>query len=111
MRYLIGSIPDWNFLFEQAFRCTKPGGYVKSFEGEPRYKSDDDTVAEDSATAQWGKLFVEGSKILGRTVTMVEDGTQRSAMEHAGFVDIEEHITKVRAFAVPHSPREVSIND
>lgn len=109
MRYLIGSIPDWNYLFEQAFRCTKPGGYVESFEGEPRYKSDDGTVTEDSALAQWGKLFIEGAKILGRSVTIVDDGTQKAAMEHAGFVDIQERVVKVSP-ALPQALHPSVIN-
>lgn len=59
-------------------------------------QSDDGTVLEDSAMGQWGKLFVSGSKILGRTFTMVDDGLQRSGIAAAGFVDIDEFNIKVR---------------
>lgn len=44
---------------------------------------------------QWGKFFVEGGKKIGRSFTIVEDGVQRSAMEKAGFVDLEEKNFKV----------------
>ena len=95
MRYLTGSIIDWNDLFAQAFRCCKSGGYVESLEASPYMQSDDGTVTEDSAMGQWGKLFVSGSKKLGRTFTMVDDGLQRSGMEAAGFVDVQEYDVKV----------------
>lgn len=45
--------------------------------------------------AQWGNIFVEGGKRLGRSVTMVDDGKQKSATEKAGYVDIQEHEVKV----------------
>ncbi|KAL2213557.1 S-adenosyl-L-methionine-dependent methyltransferase [Sarocladium strictum] len=94
MRYLTGSIVDWNQLFVEAFRSCRSGGYVESFEASPYMISDDETVLEGSAMDQWGKLFVEGSKTFGRTFTMVDDGLQRSGMEAAGFVDIDEYTVK-----------------
>ncbi|KAJ4138507.1 hypothetical protein NW768_002342 [Fusarium equiseti] len=38
----------------------------------------------------WGKFFIEGSKKIGTSFTVVEDRTQRQAMEKAGFVNIQE---------------------
>ncbi|KAJ4019421.1 hypothetical protein NW766_003140 [Fusarium irregulare] len=38
----------------------------------------------------WGKFFIEGSKKIGTSFTVVEDGTQKKAMEKAGFVNIQE---------------------
>ena len=32
LRHMAGSIKDWFGLFEEAFRCTKPGGYIESFD-------------------------------------------------------------------------------
>lgn len=97
MRYMIGSLTaqGWKDLFKEAFRCTKPGGYFESFEATPRFDSDDGTVTDRSAMAQWGKLFVAGGEKIGTTFTMVDDGTQRSGMEEAGYVDIKEKEFKV----------------
>lgn len=95
MRYLTGSIKDWHRLLEQAFRCAKSGGYVQSFEARPYFSCDDGTLRDDSALAQWGKFFIEGGKLIGRTFSMVDDGTQKDAMEKAGFVDVEERFFKV----------------
>jgi hypothetical protein len=97
MRWLLGSIQDWDALLAQAFRCCKPGGWVQSFEPSPVVKSDDGTVKEDSALGQWGKFFIKGGAKSGRSFTVVEDGLQRKAMEAAGFVDIEEFNFKVRS--------------
>lgn len=96
MRYLIGSIIDWDQLFKEAFKALKPGGYVESYESSPYMVSDDGTVVEGSAMHQWGELFVSAKDALGgRTFTVVDDGLQRSGMEAAGFVDIEERNVKV----------------
>lgn len=95
MRYLTGSIIDWNELFRQAYKSIKPGGWVESLEASPYMWSDDGSVTEDSAMGQWGKLFVSCSEKLGRTFTQVDDGLHRSAMEAAGFVDIGQFNLKV----------------
>ncbi|KAH7309073.1 S-adenosyl-L-methionine-dependent methyltransferase [Stachybotrys elegans] len=90
IRWLVGSIQDWDWFMGQAYRITRPGGWVESHETSSIITSDDNTVAEDSPMGQWGKFFIEGSKKLGSTFTVVEDGLQRKAMEAAGFVDIHE---------------------
>lgn len=95
MRYLTGSIKDWFELFKQAFVATKPGGYLESYEASPYIISDDGTVKEGSAMAQWGPLFVAGGEKTGRSFTMYEEGTQRAAMEKAGFINIQERNLRV----------------
>jgi hypothetical protein len=57
--------------------------------------SDDGTVAEDSPMGQRGKFFKEGSKKLGSTFTVMEEGLQAKTMKEAGFVDIHEFDFKV----------------
>ena len=99
MRWLNGSIDDWAKLFKEAYRCCKPGGYIESFEGAPYMESDDGTVKDTDALGQWGKVFVEGGRRFGRSFTTVPDGTQRKAIQEAGFVDNEEKDLKVRILA------------
>ena len=86
---------DWHALFKEAFRCTKPGGYFETYEASPHVYSDDDTLPENSATAQWGPLFINGGKAIGRSFTVVDDDIQRKAMKNAGFIDIQEKKIKV----------------
>lgn len=97
MRWLAGSIADWDALFEEAYRSLKPGGYVETLEPSSRFESDDGSVTEKSALAQWGKFFVEGGLLLGRPFTVFEDELQRKAMEKAGFEMITTVEYKVRS--------------
>lgn len=94
-RYLIGCIPDWTALFKQAYRALKPGGWIESFEVSPTMVSDDNTVAPDSALAQWDKIFIEASKKIGNSFTVVADQVQKRAIEEAGFINIKEWNGKV----------------
>ncbi|KAI8665610.1 hypothetical protein NCS56_00997300 [Fusarium sp. Ph1] len=89
VRWLVGSIPDWTALFKQAYRCLKPGAYLESHEASARVLSDDGSVHDNSALGQWGEIFIEGGRKIGRTFTVVEDELQKKAMEAAGFVNIK----------------------
>ncbi|MBE3044961.1 methyltransferase domain-containing protein [Candidatus Bathyarchaeota archaeon] len=96
IRYMAGSIKDWPFLFKEAYRCTKPGGWLQSFDANGIVDSDDGTVKPNSAIQQWGEFFIEGGKALGRPFTLLDDNTQRLGMEAAGFVDIQSRDVSVR---------------
>ena len=96
IRFLQGCIPDWYAFFQQAYNVLRPGGWLESYEASPSVFSDDGTLPAKSAIAQWGPIFVNGGKAIGRSFTVVEDDVQRKAMEAAGFVDIQEKQIKVR---------------
>jgi ubiquinone/menaquinone biosynthesis C-methylase UbiE len=100
MRWLVGSIKDWNGLFAEAFRVCRPGGWFETFETSSIITSDDNTVDEDSAMGQWGKFFIEGAEKIGASFTVVEDNTQRKALEKAGFVNIQEFEFKVSILSI-----------
>jgi ubiquinone/menaquinone biosynthesis C-methylase UbiE len=95
VRWLVGSIPDWTALFKQAYRCLKPGAYLESHEASARVLSDDGSVHDDSALGQWGEIFIEGGRKIGRPFTVVEDDLQKKAMEAAGFIDVKVTTLKV----------------
>lgn len=99
-RWLSGSIVDWTEFYKRAFTALKPGGYLESFEPSPLMESDDGTIKDSDAMGQWGKLFTEGGIKIGRSFTVVNDGTLRRSMEEAGFVDIQERNIKV--YLSPH---------
>ncbi|GAB1315339.1 hypothetical protein MFIFM68171_05549 [Madurella fahalii] len=84
----------WTFTDNSAFRILKPGGYVESFEPNSNLTSDDGTVRETDAIAQWGKIFAKGGKKIGQAFTVYADGLQRKGLEAAGFVNIAEHEIK-----------------
>ncbi|RSL70782.1 hypothetical protein CEP54_001646 [Fusarium duplospermum] len=104
-RYLIGCIPDWTALFKQAYRALKPGGWIESFEVSPTMVSDDNTVAPDSALAQWDKIFIEASKKIGNSFTVVADQVQKRAIEEAGFINIKEWNGKCPMSPWPKDPK------
>ncbi|KPM41433.1 hypothetical protein AK830_g5122 [Neonectria ditissima] len=91
----VGSIVDWPALFRQAYKCLKPGGYIESYEGSPVISSDDGSVQNTSAMSQWGEIFFEGGRKLGRSFSVLEDDVQKKGMEAAGFVDVSERNFKV----------------
>ncbi|KAI1011827.1 hypothetical protein LB503_004551 [Fusarium chuoi] len=105
MRFLVGSIVDWPGLFKQAYKCLKPGGYIESHEASPCIGSDDNSVSEDSAMGQWGKIFMEGGRKLQRPFSVLEDNVQVESMKKAGFVNIEEEEIKVPIGGWPEDPK------
>ncbi|RNJ53023.1 hypothetical protein D7B24_002530 [Verticillium nonalfalfae] len=96
IRWMFGSIADWNALFQQAYRCLKPGGWLESHEASTQFRSDDGTVEDESAMSQFSEALVQGGKKMGQSMTVVEDGTQRKAMEAAQFMNIREQDYKAR---------------
>jgi SAM-dependent methyltransferase len=95
LRYLVGCIPDWDKLFQEAYKVLKPGGWIETFEASPTIESDDGTVKPDSAMAQWAPIFIEASKKIGNTFTVIADDIQRSGIEKAGFTDVKQWDSKV----------------
>ena len=88
MRAMFGSIVDWKALYQEAFRCCKPGGYFEDYENSIKIDSDDGSVFPGSPFDQWTKVFWEGGSKFGRTFRVVEDDIQKKYMEEAGFVDV-----------------------
>ncbi|KAK4663986.1 uncharacterized protein QC763_501060 [Podospora pseudopauciseta] len=105
MRYLFGSIPDWDAIFEQAYAATKPGGWIESFEADANLYSEDGTVTEDSPMGTWTKVFKEAKKKFGRTFFPIEEDVQRRGIEKAGFVNITVKDIKVPMTGFPKDPK------
>ncbi|KAJ4379949.1 hypothetical protein N0V85_008802 [Neurospora sp. IMI 360204] len=89
LRMMFGIIEDWDALFRQAYRTCKPGGYTESFIKCSTFMSDDGSVKDDSAMAQWGRVWNAAGKKMGRTFEVYDHDLQQKGMEAAGFVDIE----------------------
>ncbi|KAI1098133.1 S-adenosyl-L-methionine-dependent methyltransferase [Jackrogersella minutella] len=92
IRYLFGAIADWNELFRQAYRVTRPGGWAQSCEADVEIRSDDGTLTPDSAYVTfWNMLYREAAPKLGVTFQPIDDDVQRKAFEAAGFQNIKVH--------------------
>lgn len=89
LRYLFGCISDWNALFAEAYRVTKPGGWVETFEADTAFFSEDETLVPGSPMHTWGLVFKEAGRKIGRTFYPIEDDVQRKGLEAAGFTNLD----------------------
>jgi ubiquinone/menaquinone biosynthesis C-methylase UbiE len=99
IRWLIGSIPDWNALFAEAYRVLKPGGWLESLEPTDRIEGADGAIKPTDALGQWHQIFRAGGEIVGRPFDLYDKGTQKKAFEAAGFEQIQSKDVAV-SFAV-----------
>ena len=99
MRWLVGSIADWDALFAEAFKTLRPGGWVESFEARMQVDSDHSPIPEDAYIQQSSRFFLDGGEKIGRTFYVWDHELQRKGMEKAGFVDLQE--VELKASGVP----------
>lgn len=86
-RNLAGSIRDWPRLVQQAFACTKPGGFVEFHDLDLAIYSQDGTLASNSALQRWNNQVLAGLRTLGANPC---PGPELEGwMKAAGFVDVQ----------------------
>jgi SAM-dependent methyltransferase len=90
IRYLVGSVVDWEHLLKEAYRVCKPGGWIESAEGLSHEKSSDHTVKPGMAVWDWSKFFIAYGKQIGRTFEVLTGGLQDKYIRKAGCVDVGE---------------------
>ncbi|KAF5658405.1 mRNA 3 end-processing YTH1 [Fusarium circinatum] len=95
MRFLGGSVTDWRHLYENAYRTTKPGGWIETHEFNPQFHSQNESIVDGSAIATWGTIFEEGCKKLVTSFIPIPSDVQAKHLEAVGFVDIQSRIIKV----------------
>lgn len=95
MRFLSGSIHDWDFLVAEILRVLKPGGTFESSEPSPVIETDHGRPGEDSMCHQLVRILDEYGKMVDQTFAVVRNGLQRSCMVKAGFTDIQVKTFKV----------------
>jgi ubiquinone/menaquinone biosynthesis C-methylase UbiE len=93
-RSIGGGIHDLSQLLQQAYRCLKPGGYIEFAEFDMCLKSDDGTLAKNSAIFQWQNLLNDASIATGRPFNITE--MLPSGLSKAGFTDCNDVRYKVR---------------
>ncbi|KAB8237015.1 S-adenosyl-L-methionine-dependent methyltransferase [Aspergillus alliaceus] len=79
------SVSNWDRLFQQAFRNTRPGGYLELEEFPVWFHTQDGELSDDSYTRQWNRHLVDGMITFGKSIRTVEQ--QAEKMKAAGFVD------------------------
>ncbi|KXH38641.1 hypothetical protein CNYM01_08728 [Colletotrichum nymphaeae SA-01] len=96
-RLMTSSIGDWQEYIQKCFDNLNPNGYLELNEVDLYCKSDDGTLADDSALNRFSKLWGEAAVIFGHAF---QDNTAlKDLMAKAGFVDIT-----VQVFKWPSNP-------
>ncbi|KAK1780985.1 S-adenosyl-L-methionine-dependent methyltransferase [Copromyces sp. CBS 386.78] len=105
MSFLNGAIENWGNLYKQAYRVCKPGGWVEHVDTSPIIECDDGTVPPDSAMVEYGRVMAEAGRRIGRSLTIVHDGTQEPGLKEAGFVNLQTKTWKQPMSAWPVDPK------
>jgi hypothetical protein len=110
LRCMMGSIDNWPLLYERAFRCTKPGGWIEHMDFDIQFTSDDGSVKPGDVLNEWPKHFFDsGEAITGRTFYIPRRA--KGLMEAAGFVDLVEKKYKLPIGSWMDDPRMKEIGN
>ncbi|KAH7310755.1 S-adenosyl-L-methionine-dependent methyltransferase [Stachybotrys elegans] len=107
IRYLFGAIRDWNALFQEAYRCCRPGGWVQSGECDVEFRSDDGTTELEPVLKTYKDLFQEGGKAMN--VSFFVQELQQKAFDEAGFVEQKSARYKIPIGGWPKDPQLAEI--
>ncbi|KAF7548002.1 hypothetical protein G7Z17_g7347 [Cylindrodendrum hubeiense] len=104
LRFLVGSISDWDKLLGQAFQNLSPGGWVETADAVYPLACDDGTVTEDQAVYKWGNLMRDGAaKFPGRSLDTSMELKQK--MLDQGFTNVTEKWYKWPMNGWPRDPK------
>jgi len=92
-RCLAGGIDDWPKLFAQAYRHTKPGGWVEFHDCIPDCLTDDDSLPFDTPLAVWCREIGGAARSVGKAWDVTP--FLKSYMEGAGYVNVQEVRLKI----------------
>jgi SAM-dependent methyltransferase len=102
-RNLLLAIRNWDRLVQKSFSHLNPGGYLEVSGTWLHPSSDDNTIPEDSAYAEFFRVM----RRIGDEIDAPVDAplTWKSRMQNAGFEDVQECIFKVPTSPWPKDPR------
>ncbi|KAH6900569.1 S-adenosyl-L-methionine-dependent methyltransferase [Thelonectria olida] len=101
-RELIMAIRDWPRLIRQSFTHLKPGGYLQLAGSVPDFRSDDDTLPQDSAYMELGRIYLQMSETV--KLSGWEPTRWKKHLEDAGYEDVTERILKIPTNPWPRDP-------
>lgn len=103
LRNMEGAFSDWPYVYNQAFECIKPGGWIEVMDWEDFFADKNylSFFPDDSAPHVLVKAVLEAAELAGKP----RDGRHlsRQLLIDAGFVDIQESV-----YDVGIGPRENS---
>ncbi|CCC05686.1 hypothetical protein SMACR_09804 [Sordaria macrospora] len=97
--WLSGAAKDWPEIYRQAYRYCKPGGWIEHIDTSTVCYSDDGSVNEKHAMAQWSKVWQEAARLTGYPVDLIEKNRMEEGMKAAGFTNIVS-----KDYPIPLSP-------
>ncbi|KAK0642975.1 S-adenosyl-L-methionine-dependent methyltransferase [Cercophora newfieldiana] len=100
IRYLTGSIPDWKKVYEQAYRCLKPGGWIEHT----------DFTIEGTTYDWWTKFFVDAGEKIGRTFLVTKDNQNVGWLKDSGFtgpIHVKNHKMPIGTWPADETLKEV----
>ena len=92
LRNMEGAFSDWSFIYNQAFECIKPGGWIEVIDLE-NYFADKNYLSfypENSAPSVLIKAFLEAAERAGKP--RGAHHLNKDLLAKAGFVDIEDSV-------------------
>ncbi|RPB03580.1 S-adenosyl-L-methionine-dependent methyltransferase [Choiromyces venosus 120613-1] len=102
IRYMMACISDWPKLFKQAYRVTKPGGYLESAEPTLQIFCNDGSLDLESPMAMWSKNMIKSADLFGKPGNIAH--LTKGWMIDAGFVNVEEKILRLPVGPWPKDP-------
>ncbi|OAP59306.1 hypothetical protein AYL99_06604 [Fonsecaea erecta] len=103
-RTMVGSIKDWDRLYQQALRSLNPGGWLEMQEYETWLKSDDDPdLVRAPYLKRWQDEVNEASRVFGKDLDVAKEQKQR--LIDAGFTDVRDDVYKVPVGSWPRDPK------
>ncbi|KAK1781455.1 S-adenosyl-L-methionine-dependent methyltransferase [Copromyces sp. CBS 386.78] len=110
IRWLSGTMKDWASLYKEAYRCTKPGGWIEHLDCGPSMVCLDGTMPKDSAIAQWGHIWTEVERKTGVIANML-DGYMENGIKEAGFtnVQIEDFLAPTAPWPTDEKQKEIGL--
>ncbi|KAF8241895.1 S-adenosyl-L-methionine-dependent methyltransferase [Wilcoxina mikolae CBS 423.85] len=97
MRNLAQGVTDWHGMLEQAYRCTKPGGYIELGELGLVAHSDDGSMQENDGVKRYMDYLREAMLAIGRLA--ITEELLETNLRNAGFEDVH-----VQAYKQPVAP-------
>ncbi|KAH7152756.1 S-adenosyl-L-methionine-dependent methyltransferase [Dactylonectria macrodidyma] len=95
--FMTASIANWTEFLTKCFNNLEPGGYVEIQEPDLAWKSDDGSLAPDSALLQCAQLLQQASEKFGRAYQDIPSLV--NIMKEIGFVDVV-----IETFKWPNNP-------
>ncbi|KAK2689993.1 hypothetical protein QWA68_010135 [Fusarium oxysporum] len=96
IRYLQGTIGDWDRLYSQMYKALKPGGWFQHIEPDlqmlsqnPEIKVDDEHIF-----TRWAKIFTQVGETIGCTFDF-SNGKLSTLAKDAGFVSVTPQTHKI----------------